>query len=108
MVPEKIDIRARTRGVTEDWKNFALAQVNDHVIRVSVLRRDFHWHRHSRSDEAFLVLEGALWIDFEEGSVRLGPGELLTVPKGVRHRTRADGYSVNLAFEHRATDATGD
>lgn len=103
-----IDIAGLTEAVEGDWKNFELARVNDHVIRCSVLQRDFHWHRHKRSDEAFLVLEGTLAIDFEDRTIRLRPGQMVTVPRGTLHRTRAEGRVVNLTFEHSDTVASGD
>ena len=104
---EKINIHNLTKTIREDWKNFVLAEVNDHVIRVSVLSRDFHWHSHPNSDETFLCLEGKLLIDLEDRTEFLKPGELFTIPKGIRHRTRAKERSVNLTFEHRDTDVMG-
>ena len=60
----------------------------------------YPWHFHPNSDETFLVVEGRLSIAFENGSPELVPGQLLTVPRGVRHRTRPVGErSVNLTFE---------
>lgn len=103
-----IDIGRLTDVVREDWKNFELTRVNDHVIRCSVLDRDFHWHEHADSDEAFLVLEGTLAIDLRDETIRLRAGQMATVPKGVRHRTRAEGRVVNLVFEHAGTRVTGD
>lgn len=85
-----------------------MAEVNDHVVRASVMSRDFHWHRHAGSDETFLVIEGELAIDFEGGTRTLKPGQMLTVPKGILHRTRAVGRSVNLTFEHRDAEIAGD
>src|SRR5690242_16175496 len=107
-IPEILDIHERTKGINDDWRNFVLAEVNDHVVRVSVLARDFHWHRHLESDETFLVIEGELAIDFEAATRTLKPGQLLNVPKGTMHRTRAIGRSVNLTFEHRGADVAGD
>lgn len=103
-----IDIKSLTDRVSNDWLNFPLTENNDHIVRASVLDRDFHWHRHENSDETFLVLEGELIIDLENRSLTLMPGQMLTVPKGVRHRTRVTSRTVNLTFEHRNTDATGD
>jgi mannose-6-phosphate isomerase-like protein (cupin superfamily) len=61
---------------------------------------EYRWHRHPRSDECFLVLEGALEIDFDElPSVVLKPGRLFSIPAGVRHRTRARVRTVTLCFE---------
>jgi mannose-6-phosphate isomerase-like protein (cupin superfamily) len=73
---------------------------NDHVVRISTMTEAYPWHFHPNSDETFLVLEGQLVIDFQNGSRELVPGQLLTVPSGVRHRTRPVGErSVNLTFE---------
>ncbi len=105
---EKLNILEAVKDIKTDWHNFVLSQVNDHVIRVSVIERDFHWHRHDEGDEAFLVLDGELSIDLEDRTEVLTPGELFTVPKGVLHRTRASaGRAVNLTFEHRDSKATG-
>jgi hypothetical protein len=55
---------------------------------------------HPNSDETFLAIEGRFSIEFESGSLELDPGKLLTIPGGVRHRTRPVGaQSVNLTFE---------
>jgi mannose-6-phosphate isomerase-like protein (cupin superfamily) len=46
------------------------------------------------------MLEGTLRIEFEAGSIDLVPGQMVTVPRGVRHRTRPiGGRSVNLTIE---------
>ena len=103
-----VDIKSLTDPIESDWSNFVLAKNNNHVIRVSVMRRDFHWHSHEDSDETFLVLEGQLALDFEDYTVHLLPGQLITVPKGVIHRTRAKGRSVNLTFELANTNIEGD
>ncbi|KAA6457287.1 cupin domain-containing protein [Acidobacteria bacterium AB60] len=82
------------------YENHAVAGVNDHVIRISVMTEPYHWHCHPDSDETFLVLEGGLILEFEGESVELLPGHMLTVERGVCHRTRPLGErSVNLTFE---------
>lgn len=65
----KVDLKQEASAVVDDWKNWVLAHVNDHVVRISVMRRDFHWHSHSNSDEVLLPLEGSLIVDFEDQSV---------------------------------------
>jgi mannose-6-phosphate isomerase-like protein (cupin superfamily) len=82
------------------YDNHAVAQVNDHVIRISTMTEPYHWHCHPDSDESFLVLEGGLYIDLDHRTVELQPGAMFTVEKGLRHRTRPIGTrSVNLTFE---------
>jgi mannose-6-phosphate isomerase-like protein (cupin superfamily) len=107
--PEKIDVKALAAEVSEDWKNWVVGEVNDHVIRVSVLTRDFHWHSHSNSDETFLALEGGLYVDFKDRTVALEPGQMLTVLRSTVHRTRPmKERAVTLTFEHRDADVKGD
>jgi mannose-6-phosphate isomerase-like protein (cupin superfamily) len=84
--------------------NRSVAQVNDHEVRIAVMTRPYHWHRHPDSDETFLALEGGLFIDLDDQTIELQPGNMFTVMRGVRHRTRpvAD-RSVNLTFERSST-----
>ena len=77
----KVDLRSEAASSAGDWKNWVLANVNDHVVRISVMHRDFHWHRHSNSDEVLMPLEGNLIVDFEDQSMTVGVGEPFeTVP----------------------------
>ena len=99
MIPEITTLASEpASGATYD--NHPIASVNDHVIRISVMTQPYHWHLHPNSDETFLVIEGGLNIEFEDGALELGPGQMVTVPRGLRHRTRPVGNrSVNLTFE---------
>jgi|SRR5215469_15486626 len=90
---------------TEQYDNHALANVNDHVVRISVMTQPYYWHFHPNSDETFLVIEGGLVIEFEHGEIQLAPGQMATVSRGVPHRTRPLGRrSVNLTFEAANTE----
>ena len=96
-----IDIGQQTNE-TNAYANFPLAWVNDHVVKVSVMTEPFYWHHHPNSDETFLVVEGSLYIDLDNTTVELFPGQLFNIPKNTKHRTRPNGNrSVNLTFEHQ-------
>jgi len=97
-----------TDGLTDDWKNFVVSEVNDHVVRLSLLQRDFHWHSHSKSDEVFFVIQGRLFVDLEDKTEELNPGEMITIPKNVQHRTRSNERTLILCFESMNNDVTGD
>jgi mannose-6-phosphate isomerase-like protein (cupin superfamily) len=91
---------ASESGAEKSYDNHPIAKVNDHEIRISTMTEPYPWHCHSDSDECFLALEGGLFIDFDDRTVELLPGNMITVNKGVRHRTRPIGArSVNLTFE---------
>ena len=98
---------ARESTKTEMYDNHSIARVNDHEVRISTMTEAYHWHCHPDSEESFLALEGGLFIDFDDRTVELLPGHMITVNRGVRHRTRPIGErSVNLTFER--ADATSE
>jgi mannose-6-phosphate isomerase-like protein (cupin superfamily) len=91
---------AAESATTQSYNNHPIASVNDHEVRISIMTEAYHWHCHPDSDESFLALEGGLFIDFDDRTVELLPGHMITVDRGVRHRTRPIGErSVNLTFE---------
>lgn len=106
--PLKLNVFDLTGGLKDDWNNFIVSEVNDHVVRVCLLQRDFHWHSHSASDEAFYVIEGTLFVDLDGGTEKLAPGEMITIPRRVRHRTRSAERTLILCFESKDNDVMGD
>lgn len=105
---QKLDVDSLTNNVKEEWKNFEVSDINDHVVRLSVTQKDFHWHSHSNSDEFFFVVDGELFIDLENHTETLGSGQMMTIPKNVKHRTRAKQRTIVLCFESKDNDVTGD
>ena len=98
-LPEVVTLKAESSTLF-GYDNHPIAKNNDHVVRIATMSEPYHWHFHPNSDETFLVIEGCLAIEFESGSIELDPGQLITIPRGVRHRTRpVGGRSVNLTFE---------
>ncbi len=73
--------------------------MNDYQFKVVRIEGEFIWHAHPETDEAFLVLEGTLRIDLPQRSVHVAPGELFVVPRGVQHRTAAEGEAKLLMIE---------
>jgi len=92
----------------EKWWNQSLCRVNDCVVRLGLFEGEFHWHRHDREDELFFVLEGRLLLDLEGRTVELVPRQGMVVPRGVRHRTRAEIRTVVLMVEAATVEPTGD
>ncbi len=105
---EKISIAAVKQMSDHHWFNRTLCSVNDSLVRIGVFRGEFHWHAHEREDEFFLVLEGAFEIELEgREPMRLGVGEGVMVPKGVRHRPIAPTGAVVLMVEQATIVPTG-
>ncbi|NUS71691.1 MAG: cupin domain-containing protein [Ensifer adhaerens] len=92
---------------SDQWQPRVLAELNDYQFKIVRIEGDFIWHDHEDTDEAFIVLEGTLRIDFRDGAVTLGPGEMYVVPKGVEHKPYAEQEVKMLLIEPRGTLNTG-
>ena len=100
-----VDLAAEAGTVSEPYRNQVITRVNGSCLRLAVFNDIVRWHQHPTSDELFLVVEGTLVIDLEDGTeLRLGPWQAVTIPAGTVHRTRAIGRTVNLCFEELATE----
>ena len=105
---EVIDVQAIADATTHPWFNQTLCRVNESVVRVGIVRGEYHWHQHDDLDEFFYVVEGRFLIDLEDRTVDLGPRQGFVVPKGVRHRPRAPERTVILMVEGEGIVPTGD
>ena len=107
MAYRAINFAQKFRLFTEQWQPKVVAQMNDYQFKVVRIEGDFIWHNHEETDETFIVLEGTLRIDFEDGAVRLAAGEMFVVPKGVRHKPYAEGEVKLLLIEPQGLVNTG-
>jgi mannose-6-phosphate isomerase-like protein (cupin superfamily) len=105
---ERIDVQALVDASTHPWYNQTLCRVNDSVVRLGVVKGEYHWHKHDNDDEFFYVVEGRFLIDLEDRTVALEPRQGFVVPKGVTHRTRAPERAVILMVENTSIRPTGD
>lgn len=103
-----IDIERVAAAVKDEWSNQTLCEVNDCVVRLGVVKGEFHWHKHDAEDEFFYVVDGKFFIDLQDRTIELGPRQAFAVPKGTMHRTRAPVRTTILMIEGRTVTATGD
>lgn len=113
--PSVIDIAESFSKFTDQWAPKRIATVNDYDVRIAKVQGEFVWHAHPDTDEFFLVLDGHLTIRLrapgEEPSlreVRLDPGQIFVVPRGVEHCPTATEEAAILMFEPVGTPNTGD
>lgn len=94
--------------LSEQWQPRVVAEMNDYQFKVVRIEGDFVWHSHPDTDETFIVMDGELRIDFRDGAVTVGPGEMFVVPKGVEHKPFAENEVKLLLVEPRGVPNTGD
>ena len=84
---KKTSVSQVAAQLDKPFSMMTVASVGDIVVSLYICQGMLEWHKHLDNDELFWVHEGTILLESEWGNVRLRPGELAVVPKGVDHRT---------------------
>jgi mannose-6-phosphate isomerase-like protein (cupin superfamily) len=106
-MPQATSPKAIAAALTEYWSPRVIGEVDDSYVKVAKVFGTLDWHRHDEEDELFLILDGKLRIEMEDGTVELATGEMFVVPRGVRHNPVADAECLLLLIERKSTLHTG-
>ena len=104
---QAINIGKKFDKFTDQYSPKIIARMNDCHFKLARIQGEFVWHSHEDTDEAFIVVEGEMRIDFRDGSVSLKTGELYVVPRGVEHKPFAEHECRILLVEPAGTLNTG-
>ena len=104
---QAINLSEKLAQFGDHYQPRTVGEFNGHDLMVVKAKGPFVWHKHEDTDDFFLVLKGRLTIKLRDGQVRLGPGELFVVPRGVEHCPVADDEAHVLLIEPRGTPNTG-
>ena len=108
MTPTPINLSEKLSLFSDQWSPKIIAWMDGFQFKLAKLEGDFVWHSHADTDEAFLIVEGRLRIDFRDGPVTLSKGEMLIVPKGVEHKPFAESECHVMILVREGTFNTGD
>ncbi len=97
---EKIHLSNTANALRDLYVYKKIGTLNGHVLSVvNVENRTLDFHVHEHSDELFYVIEGAFRLETEKRNFDMAEGELIIVPKGVRHRPVVTTLSRFLLME---------
>ncbi|RWX75817.1 cupin domain-containing protein [Neorhizobium lilium] len=102
-----INFAEKLKLISDQWQPRVVAEMNDYQFKLVRIEGDFLWHDHPETDETFIVIAGTLRLDFRDGFVEVGPGEMFVVPKGVQHKPSAATEVQMMLIEPRGTVNTG-
>jgi len=103
-----INFHEKLTKFSERWSPKVVAAMNDYQFKLVKIQGEFVWHRHSETDEVFIVLDGEMSIELRDGRVDLRAGEMFVVPKGVEHKPNAKRECQLLLVEPAGTINSGD
>jgi len=105
----KVNLAEKLALFNSHWDPHVVATYNDNEVMVVKFTGEYPFHKHATTDDFFLILEGEVIMDGEDGDcVTLGPGELCVVPKGMTHRPRAEREAKVLLIEPKGEPNSGD
>jgi len=108
MTIESINFDKKLAKFSEHWSPKIIAQMNDYHFKLAKIMGEFVWHKHTDTDEVFIVLDGEMSIAFPDGKVDLRAGEMIVVPKGIKHKPVAENECKIMVIEPAGTVNTGD
>jgi len=90
-----------------DFATGIIAKMNNYEIKIVKFKGDFVLHSHPDTDETFIILDGAMVMNFRDRKVEVQRGEMIVVPKGVEHKPSSiNGYKA-LLIEPEGVPNTG-
>ncbi|MDT9597479.1 cupin domain-containing protein [Sphingosinicella rhizophila] len=107
MPPQIIHIAEKLATFSDHWNPRIVGDYNGNELRVAKVKGEFTWHSHADTDEMFMVVSGALDIEFRDGIRHLENGDILVVPKGVEHRPVAREECEILLLDRDGEPNTG-
>ena len=103
-----VNLKSKFDLFSDHWAPRVIAQMNDYQFKLVRLQGEFVWHEHSDTDETFLVIEGAMSIEFTDRVVELKSGEMIVVRRGEPHRPYAEHECQFMIIEPKGVVNTGD
>ena len=107
IIMKKINFGKKFKKFSEHWSPKVIAELNDYQFKLVKIKNDFVWHNHQHTDEAFIVINGTIYIEFEDKTEEINEGEMIIVPKGVNHKPFAKNEAEIMIVEPRGVINTG-
>ena len=102
-----INFKNKLSKFSDHWSPKVIAEMNNYQFKLVKIKGDFVWHNHENTDEAFIVLEGEMSIQFEDRKVTLNEGEMYIVKKGIDHKPYAENECKIMIIEPNGVINTG-
>ena len=104
----KINFEEKLKKFSDHWSPKVIAELNDYQFKLVKIKGEFIWHNHKNTDEAFVVLDGKIYIEFEDKTEEIKRGEMIIVPKGVKHKPYAKKEANIMIIEPKGVVNTGE
>lgn len=98
----KVDLARLAGRLTTPFLPLPVAEVNDFGVYLCLAQGAGPWQHHAGHDVLILGYQGITEVETEAGDASLRAGELVMVPRGLRHRLTSRGRSSCLILASRS------
>ncbi|MCM4170547.1 cupin domain-containing protein [Arenibacter sp. TNZ] len=103
-----ININSKFELINDLWTPRVLTELNGQQVKISKVKGEFVWHDHKNEDELFIILKGSLKMMFRDRTEIVKEGEMIMVPKDVKHKPVAEDEVWMMLIEPKNIEHTGD
>ncbi len=102
-----ISIQDKFSKFNNNWHPHQIAVVDNMQVLLAKLKGEFVWHGHEDEDELFQVIKGNLYMQFRDRTEIVKEGELIVVPRGLRHPKNRQREEVQVLLFEKNLKHTG-
>ena len=100
----KVNLKKAVNNTSGLFQYLCIGNLNDHILNVlQAENRTLDFHIHEKSDELFYVIEGTFEIELDNDIIKMEKGDLIIIPKGIRHRPICKSLVKCLLIELNGT-----
>ena len=107
MKNKKINFKEKFKKISNYWSPKLIAELNDYQFKLTKFKNEFIKHNHLDTDEAFIVIEGTIFIEIDNTIQTINAGEMIIISKGKDHKPFAKKEAKVLIIEPRGVINTG-
>ena len=107
MTLDKINLKEKLSKFSDYWSPRVVAEMNDYQFKLVKIKGKFIWHNHKDTDEVFIVINGAMNIEFKDRIINLSKGEMFVVQKGIDHKPYSENECEVMIVEPKGVVNTG-
>ena len=108
MIINKVNVLQEFAAIERPWSPKTIGRLNGQSVKIAIFKDEFIMHKHSDEDELFYVIEGTIYLQFEDHTQIITAGEFCIVPKDTLHKPYALEPAKVMLFEPDSTVRTGD
>ena len=107
MIQKSINFKNKFEKFNDYWSPKVISEMNSYQFKLVKVNGEFIWHKHTDTDEAFIVIHGKLTIQFRDRKVDIDEGEMYVVPKNTEHKPMALNECHIMIIEPKEVKNTG-